>query len=126
MGLQNVEKIEAQQVHEKTWFQKYCPTFAAAGAATAALVASTSSNAFIKAADVTTATTAAGGEEVLSSTGIWVLTIVVGIVFKNIKNSSIFRRLHHNNIIIRFDNIIDNSILWITINDSSRRVYDFF
>ena len=80
MGLQNVEKIEAQQVHEKTWFQKYCPTFAAAGAATAALVASTTSNAFIKAADVTTATTAAGGEEVLSSTGIWVLTIVVGIV----------------------------------------------
>lgn len=77
MNLQNVEKIETQQ---KTWFQRHCPTFAAAGAAVGALVASTASNAFITTADVTTATTAAGGEEVLSATGIWVLTIVVGMV----------------------------------------------
>lgn len=80
MNLQNVEKIETQRKHEKTWFQRHCPTFAAAGAAVGALVASTASNAFITSADVTTATTAAGGEEVLSSTGIWVLTIVVGMV----------------------------------------------
>jgi hypothetical protein len=79
MGLKNVERIETQQVHEKTWFQKYMPTFAAVGAATTALVVSTSSNAFIKAENVTAATTAAGGEEVLSSTGVWVLTIVVGM-----------------------------------------------
>lgn len=92
MGLQNVEKIETQQVHQKTWFQKYCPTFAAAGAATAALVASTSSNAFIKAADVTTATTAAGGEEVLSSTGIWVLTIVVGMAVFGLVISAIKKK----------------------------------
>lgn len=92
MGFQNVEKIETQQVQQKTWFQKYCPTFAAAGAAAGALVASTSSNAFIKAADVTTATTAAGGEEVLSSTGIWVLTIVVGMAIFTLVISAIKKK----------------------------------
>jgi hypothetical protein len=79
MGLQNVQKIETQQAYEKTWFQRFKYKMGAAAGATTALAVSTSSNAFIKAADVTTATTAAGGEEVLSSTGIWVLTIVVGM-----------------------------------------------
>lgn len=92
MGFQNVEKIETQQVQQQTWFQKYCPTFAAAGVTAAALVASTSSNAFIKAADVTTATTAAGGEEVLSSTGIWVLTIVVGMAIFGLVISAIKKK----------------------------------
>ncbi|MEJ2899035.1 hypothetical protein [Acinetobacter sp. NS-4] len=79
MGLQNVEKIETQQNHEKSWFNRFKYKLGAATGATTALVVSTSSNAFLKSADVTTATTAAGGEEVLSSTGIWVLTIVVGM-----------------------------------------------
>lgn len=79
MGLQNVEKIETQQNHEKSWFNRFKTKIGIAASATTALAVSTSSNAFIKSADVTAATTAAGGEEVLSSTGIWVLTIVVGM-----------------------------------------------
>lgn len=80
MGLQNVEKIELQDNHEKTWFNRFKTKFAVASAGATALAVSSTSNAFLKSADVTTATAAAGGEEVLSSTGIWVLTIVVGIV----------------------------------------------
>lgn len=79
MGLVNVEKVEAQEQHEKSWFKRHFPKLAAAGAATGALVVSTSSMAFIEAADVTTATGAAGGEAVLKQAGIWVLTIAVGI-----------------------------------------------
>lgn len=41
--LQNVEKIEQQKVHEKTWFQRHCPTFVAAGAAVGASMAITQS-----------------------------------------------------------------------------------
>lgn len=79
--MENVEKIVAVGApQKKSWFARNCPTFAAAGAAVGALVASTASNAFLKTADVTAATTAAGGEEVLTSTGTWVLTIVVGMV----------------------------------------------
>lgn len=79
MGLQNVEKIEIQGQYEKTWFHKFRNKLGTAAAATTALAVSTTSNAFLTSADVTTATTAAGGEEVLSSTGIWILTIVVGM-----------------------------------------------
>lgn len=79
--MKNVEKIVVVGApQKKSWFARNCPTFAAGGAAVGALVASTASNAFLTAADVTTATTAAGGEEVLSSTGVWVLTLVVGMV----------------------------------------------
>lgn len=80
MGLQNVQKIEVQEKHEKSWFNRFKYKIGAAAGATTALAVSTSSNAFLKAADVTTATGNAGGEEVLSSTGIWVLTLVVGVV----------------------------------------------
>lgn len=79
MSLQNVEKIEQQEVHKKSWFKRYMPTFAAAAAATSAAVVSTGTYAFIEAADVTTATSGAGGEAVLKQAGIWVLTIAVGI-----------------------------------------------
>jgi len=40
--LQNVEKIE-QQVHEKTWFKRHCPTFAAVGTAVVGSMAITQS-----------------------------------------------------------------------------------
>lgn len=80
MGLQNVEKIAVQENHEKPWYQRLAKKIGLASAATTALAVSTASNAFLTSADVTTATTAAGGEEVLSSTGVWVLTIVVGMV----------------------------------------------
>lgn len=79
MGLVNVEKIEAQEQHEKSWFQRFRGKLAAAGAATGALVVSTSSMAFMEAADVTAATGAAGGESVLKAAGTWVLAIAVGI-----------------------------------------------
>lgn len=79
MGLQNVEKIEIQDQLEASWFNRFKSKIGVGAASVTALAVSTSSNAFIKSADVTAATTAAGGEEVLSSTGIWVLTIVVGM-----------------------------------------------
>lgn len=79
MGLVNVEKVEAQEQHEKSWFKRHFPKLAAAGAATGALVVSTSSMAFMEAADVTSATGAAGGEAVLKAAGTWVLAIAVGI-----------------------------------------------
>ncbi|TCB50301.1 hypothetical protein E0H80_08315 [Acinetobacter sp. ANC 4779] len=40
--LQNVE-IEQQQVHQKTWFKRHCPTFAAGAAAVAGSMAITQS-----------------------------------------------------------------------------------
>ncbi|MDH0969133.1 hypothetical protein N5C10_07605 [Acinetobacter johnsonii] len=79
MGLVNVEKVEAQEQREKSWFKRHFPKLAAAGAATGALVVSTSSMAFMEAADVTSATGAAGGEAVLKAAGTWVLAIAVGI-----------------------------------------------
>ena len=79
MGLVNVEKVEAQEQHKKSWFKRHFPKLAAATASTGALVVSSSSMAFIEAADVTTATGGAGGEAVLKQAGIWVLTIAVGI-----------------------------------------------
>ncbi|WP_281199614.1 hypothetical protein [Acinetobacter johnsonii] len=79
MGLVNVEKVEAQEQHEKSWFKRHFPKLAAASAATGALVVSTSSMAFMEAADVTSATGAAGGEAVLKAAGTWVLAIAVGI-----------------------------------------------
>jgi len=48
MGLQNVEKIETQQNHEKSWFQRFKYKMGAAAGATTALAVSTSSNAFLK------------------------------------------------------------------------------
>ena len=68
MGLVNVEKVEAQKQHEKSWFKRHFPKLAAATAATGALVVSTSSMAFIEAADVTSATalSAAAKEEVVA------------------------------------------------------------
>jgi len=80
MGLQNVEKIELQENHQKTWFNRFKTKMGVAAATGTALAVSGSANAFLKSADVTAATTAAGGEEVLSSTGIWVITLVVGMV----------------------------------------------
>jgi len=80
MGLQNVEKIEVQEQHKKSWFNRFKTKMGVVTAGTAALAVSSASNAFLKTADVTAATTAAGGEEVLSTTGIWVLTVVVGMV----------------------------------------------
>lgn len=41
--LQNVEKIEQQKVHEKTWFKRHCPTFAAVGTAVVGSMAITQS-----------------------------------------------------------------------------------
>lgn len=38
MALQNVEKIEQQEVHKKTWFQKFRGRFAAATGATTGLI----------------------------------------------------------------------------------------
>ena len=79
MSLVNVEKIE-QEKHEKSWFKRFAKKVAVASSAVTALAVSTASNAFLKSADVTAATNAAGGEEVLSTTSIWVITLVVGIV----------------------------------------------
>lgn len=79
MGLQNVEKIAVQENHEKTWYKRFGKKIGLAAATTTALAVSTASNAFLTKADVETATTAAGGNEVLSSTGIWILTLVVGM-----------------------------------------------
>lgn len=80
MGLQNVEKIEIQEKPKTPWFNRFKTKIGVAAAGTTALAVSSASNAFLKSADVTAATTAAGGEEVLSTTGIWVITIVVGMV----------------------------------------------
>ncbi len=47
MGLVNVEKVEAQEQREKSWFKRHFPKLAAADAAIVALVVSTSSMAII-------------------------------------------------------------------------------
>lgn len=79
MSLVNVEKIEAQEKHEKTWFQRCRNKFAVGASALSALAVSTASNAFLTSADVTSATTSAGGEEVLKTGAVWVISIVVGM-----------------------------------------------
>ena len=79
MGLQNVEKIAVQENHNKTWFNRFKTKILVVTAGATALAVSSASNAFIKSADVTAATTAAGGEDTLSTTGIWIITICVGL-----------------------------------------------
>lgn len=79
MGLQNVEKLELQEIHKKTWFNRFKTKMGAVAAGITALAVSSASNAFLKSADVTAATTAAGGEDTLATTGIWILTICVGM-----------------------------------------------
>lgn len=79
MAYQNVEKLEIQQTHEKTWFQRFRGKAAAVTATGVALVVSTGSQAFMTAADVETATGATGGDSLLQKAGIWILGFVVGI-----------------------------------------------
>lgn len=79
MGYQNVEVIEQQQAHKKTWFNRFKSKLALAATATTAMVVTQGSNAFLEAADVTAATSGAGGEAVLKTAGIWILSIAVGI-----------------------------------------------
>jgi len=79
MALQNVEKLEIQQAHEKNWFQRFRGKAAAVTATGVALVVSTGSQAFMTAADVETATGATGGDALLQKAGIWILGFVVGI-----------------------------------------------
>lgn len=79
MGLQNVEKLELQETHKKSWFNRLKTKMGAVVAGATALAVSSASNAFLKSADVTAATTAAGGEDTLSTTGIWIITIAVGM-----------------------------------------------
>ena len=79
MGYQNVEVIEQQQAHQKTWFNRFKTKIGVAITAATAMVVTQGSNAFLAAADVTEATTGAGGEAVLKQAGIWVLSIAVGL-----------------------------------------------
>ena len=76
--MENVE-IMKQEVHQKTWFNRFKTKLAVTGASVTALAVSGTSHAFLAAADVTAATTGAGGEAVLKQAGIWVLSIVIGI-----------------------------------------------
>ncbi|MEG2359075.1 hypothetical protein [Acinetobacter sp.] len=43
--LQNVEKIEQQSFHEKTWFKRHCPAISAASAAVGSMAVASSANA---------------------------------------------------------------------------------
>ena len=79
MALQNVEKLEIQQSHKKTWFQRFRGKAAAVSATCVALVVSTGSQAFMDAADIDAATGAAGGDSLLQKVGIWMLGFVVGM-----------------------------------------------
>lgn len=45
MGLQNVEVLEQQEVHKKTWFQRFRKKLSAGGAVAGALAVSSSANA---------------------------------------------------------------------------------
>lgn len=79
MALQNVEKLELQQTHEKNWFQRFRGKAAVATATVVAFAVSTGTQAFMTAADVEAATGATGGDTLLQKAGIWILGFVVGI-----------------------------------------------
>lgn len=90
MALHNVELLEIQHKHEKTWFQGFrgkigtlsatVGSLAVSGLATAsALVTTTTTHAFMTAADVDAATGSTGGDALLQKAGIWILGFVVGM-----------------------------------------------
>lgn len=78
MSLQNVEVIKQQTQNKKSWFQRHCPTFAAAGAAVGTMVVASSANAAGSVEGLfTTISTEMGGV----STGVLsILTILAGVV----------------------------------------------
>ena len=77
-NLKNVERMEATvQQGKKTWFQRHCPTFVAAGAAVGSMVVASSANAAGVADLFTEISTEMGGV----STGVLsILTILAGVV----------------------------------------------
>lgn len=77
MSLQNVEVIKQQTQNKKSWFQRHCPTFAAAGAAVVTMVVASSANAAGVADLFNEISTEMGGV----STGVLsILTILAGVV----------------------------------------------
>lgn len=81
---ENVEKIEQEQnqlVHQKTWFQRHCPTFVAAGTAIAGSMAITQSANAAIAETLLTAITSEVTAVANSQEAIYGLLIVVLIGF---------------------------------------------
>ena len=76
--MSNLKNVEVVQVPvQKTWFQRHCPTFAAAGAAVGAMAITSSANAAGVADLFTEISTELGGV----STGVLsILTILAGVV----------------------------------------------
>lgn len=79
MALQNVEKLEVQQAHEKNWFQRFRGKASIATATVVAFAVSTGTQAFMTGAEVDAATGGAGGETLLQKAGVWILGFVVGM-----------------------------------------------
>lgn len=91
MALQNVEKIEQQEVHEKTWFQRFSGKAAVTGAVVTGAVVASSNALALKAADITAATSGSGAEETIDAGWLWVLGIVV-VLFVGRKIVGMFGR----------------------------------
>lgn len=79
--LQNVEKIELQLVHEKTWFQRHCPAIYMATAALGSMAITSSANAAGLAASLLEAITGEVTAIGNSQQAIYGLLIVVLIGF---------------------------------------------
>ncbi|EET81153.1 hypothetical protein ACIRA0001_0176 [Acinetobacter radioresistens SK82] len=78
MTYKNVEVIKAPVAQvKKTWFQRHCPTFAAAGAAVGTMVIASSANAAGVADLFTEISTEMGG---VSDGVLSILTILAGVV----------------------------------------------
>ncbi|MCU4622435.1 hypothetical protein KTJ54_09970 [Acinetobacter radioresistens] len=78
MTYKNVEVIKAPVAQvKKTWFQRHCPTFAAAGAAVGTMVIASSANAAGVADLFTEISTEMGG---VSSGVLSILTVLAGVV----------------------------------------------
>lgn len=79
--LQNVEKIEQQLVHEKTWFKRHCPTIYLATVALCSMAITSSANAAGLAASILEAVTGEVTAIGNSQQAIYGLLIVVLVGF---------------------------------------------
>ncbi|MCW8041265.1 hypothetical protein [Acinetobacter entericus] len=91
MALQNVQKLEQQEVHKKTWFNRFRGKAAATGAIVTGAVVASSNALAIKAADIATATSGSGAEETIDAGWLWVLGIAI-VLYVGRKIVSMFGR----------------------------------
>lgn len=76
MNLQNVEKIETQESHEKTWFQRFRGKLVATSAVATGAVVATSANANVDELFTNMATEVSG----ISTGAMTVITVLAGVL----------------------------------------------